>query len=206
MEFINLILALVIVITIHEFTHAWVANYFGDPTAKLHGRLTLNPLAHLDPLGTLMIFLIRIGWGKPVPVNPAYFKNPKRDEAITAVAGPLSNLAMAALLAIPLKYFGARMSPVIATFLATVLDISIILFAFNMLPFPPLDGSKFLQLLMPKRFERVYEQYLRNGSMYFIGFLLIDNFILAKYFGFSVLSLFIGEIYTFVKAAVFLGT
>lgn len=206
MEFINLILALVIVITVHEFTHAWVANYFGDPTAKLQGRVTLNPLAHLDPIGTLMIFLIRIGWGKPVPVNPMYFKNPKRDEAITAVAGPLSNLAMAALLAIPLKYFGARMSPVIATFLATVLDISIILFAFNMLPFPPLDGSKFLQLLMPKRFERAYEQYLRNGSMYFIGFLLIDNFILAKYFGFSILSRFIGEIYTFVKAAVFLGT
>lgn len=206
MEFVFLIVALVIVITIHEFSHAWTANLLGDPTAKHEGRVSLNPLKHLDPIGTIMIFLIHIGWGKPVPVNPAYFKNRRRDEALTALAGPLSNLVLAIFVAIPLKYFGHLMFQEAFMFLQVLLDISIILFAFNMLPFPPLDGSKFLGWLIPKNYKHLYDLYLQNGTIYFLVFLLIDRFLLLRFFGFSILSEFIGFIFTVVKSAIFLGT
>lgn len=201
-----LLLALLIVITIHECSHAVVANFFGDPTARLAGRISLNPLKHLDPIGVIMMIMIHIGWGKPVPVNPRYFKNPKRENALTALAGPGSNLLLAIILAVPLKYLGAKMPLEVATFLATLLDVNILLFAFNMLPFPPLDGSKIVGMFIPKRFEHRYHDYLENGVAYFVIFLLFDQFILGRLFGYSILSQFIGFIYTFVKSMVFLGT
>jgi len=206
MDLILSFIALVIVITIHEFSHAWVANYLGDPTARLAGRISLNPIRHLDPLGTLMMFLIRIGWGKPVPVNPGNFRNPRRDEALTALAGPVSNLVLAILLAIPIKYFGGMMIPSVADFFELVLDISIILFAFNMLPFPPLDGSKFFRLIIPRRFRYAYENFMEKGAVYFFIFLLLDQFILARSFNFSVLWAFISYVYVAVKSLVFLGS
>jgi Zn-dependent protease len=206
MEFLALIASLVIVITIHEFSHAWTANYLGDPTARLAGRITLNPLKHLDPLGTIMMFLIRIGWGKPVPVNTGNFRNPRKDEAITALAGPLSNLLLAVAVMIPIKYFDQFLLPEVAMFLNYLLDVSIILFAFNMLPFPPLDGSKFFQLAVPRRFRFVYDQFLEKGSVYFLLFLLIDQFVLVRVLGFSILFQFIGFIFTFVKSLIFLGS
>lgn len=212
MDFVYLIVALVVVITIHEFSHAWVANYLGDPTAKLAGRISLNPLKHLDPLGTLLIFLIQIGWGKPVPVNPYYFKKPKRDESLTALAGPLSNLILAIAFAIPVKYFATTLvqlqisgEPVVLGLLEAIVDMSIVLFAFNMLPFPPLDGSKFVQLIIPKRFERTYEHYLRNGQMYFLLFLVFDRFFLLRILGFTLLGEFIWRVFALIKGAIFLG-
>ncbi len=206
MEFLYLIASLVIVITIHEFSHAWTAFKLGDPTAKFEGRVSLNPLRHLDPIGTLMMFLVHIGWGKPVPVNPKYFKNRTRDEALTALAGPLSNLILAVVIAIPLKYYGDRMFDQVFVFLNILMDISIILFAFNMLPFPPLDGSKFLGWFIPRKYKPKYDLYLQNGTVYFLIFLVTDRFLLLKIFGFSFLSEFIGVIFTFVKTAIFLGT
>lgn len=205
LNFVLVLVALVIVITIHEFSHAWVANYFGDPTPKVNGRVTLNPLKHLDPIGTLMMFLVQLGWGKPVPVNPNYFQNPKRDEALTALAGPASNLILALLIAIPLRYFGEMMNADIRFFLVILMDISIILFAFNMLPFPPLDGSKFLGWFIPKAMQRGYAAFLANGTAYFLVFLVLDRFILARYFGFSILSGFIGFVLDLVKSVIFLG-
>lgn len=212
MDFVYLIVALVLVITIHEFSHAWVANYLGDPTARLEGRVSLNPLKHLDPLGTILIFLIQIGWGKPVPVNPYYFKKPKRDESLTALAGPLSNLILAIAFAIPLKYAGTTLAqitlggePVLLGLLGAVVDMSIVLFAFNMLPFPPLDGSKFVQLLIPRRYEHLYKNYLHNGTMYFLLFLLFDRFLLLRIFGFTLLGQFIWTIFGAIKGAIFLG-
>ena len=201
-----MIIALVVVITIHEFSHAWVANYLGDPTARLEGRISLNPLRHLDPVGTIMIFLIHIGWGKPVPVNTAYFKHRRRDEALTALAGPASNLLLAVFVAIPIKYFGNDIIEPVFIFLLTLFDYSIILFAFNMLPFPPLDGSKFLGWIVPKGFHDVYDQFLSNGTVYFLIFLVFDTFILGRMFGFSILSTFIGFVYTAVKSVIFLGS
>lgn len=206
MDLILLILALLIVVTVHEFSHAAVANFFGDPTAKINGRLSLNPLKHLDPIGVLMMFMVHIGWGKPVPVNSRYFKNPKREEALTALAGPGSNLLLAIVLAIPVKYFADTMPHQLTYFLAMLIDVSIYLFAFNMLPFPPLDGSKFIGIFIPKKFEFAYKRYLQSGVTYFVLFLLFDQFFLARAFGYSVLYQFMGIIYTFVKSIIFLGT
>lgn len=201
-----MIAALLIVITIHEFSHAAIANMFGDPTAKLAGRISLNPFVHIDPVGMVMMFLIHIGWGKPVPVNPRYFKNPKRDEALTALAGPMSNLILALILAIPLKYMPTLLPVPLFDFLKLVFDVSIFLFIFNILPFPPLDGSKFFGLFVPKKYEMMYRDYLRNGVVYFALFLLFDYFVVSNILGQSILSLFIGKIYVFLQSVIFLGT
>lgn len=206
LEFIYLIFALVLVVTLHEYAHAYVANFLGDPTPKHHGRLTLNPLAHLDPLGTVLMFLVGIGWGKPVPVNRAYFKKPLAYEAIVAVAGPLMNLLIAIVVLIPLKYFLNYLNVELSVLLSTIFDVSILLFAFNMLPFPPLDGSKFLQLMIPRRWQHHYQYYLANASMYFMCFLIVDNFIFAKYLHFSVLSWLVGWIVLGVKTVLFMGS
>jgi Zn-dependent protease len=206
MELLYFILALVIVVTVHEFSHAWVAHKLGDPTAKIAGRLTLNPLAHLDLVGTLMLFLVHIGWGKPVPVNPHYFKHPKRDEALTAFAGPLSSLVLALVLTLPLKYLPLVMPEFVFQLLATVLDVSLLLFIFNILPFPPLDGSKIVGIFVPQKFQRLYQHYLQNGMIYFAVFLLFDQFVLARTFQFSILQYVIGTAFTFIKTLLFLGT
>jgi Zn-dependent protease len=206
LDFLLVIIALLIVVTIHEFSHAWVANLLGDPTAKMAGRISLNPLHHLDPIGTIMMFFVHIGWGKPVPVNLRFFKNPKRDGSLTALAGPASNLLLALVLALPLKYLGLYIPYWIGYFMAMVLDASILLFAFNMLPFPPLDGSKIIGVFIPRKFEGAYERYLSHGVTYFVLFLLFDQFVLARVLGYSVLSQFMGIIFTFVKSLVFLGT
>lgn len=203
---LTVIAALLIVVTIHEFCHAWAASILGDPTAKLEGRLSLNPLRHLDPIGVIMMLLIHIGWGKPVPVNPRYFKNPKFGNAMTALAGPLSNLVLAVVLAIPLKYFPQILPDQVNYFLATVLDVSILLFAFNMLPLPPLDGSKIIGFFVPKKYEAAYARFLHSGVAYFVIFLLFDQFVLSRLFGFSILAYFMGVIYTFIKSIIFLGT
>ncbi len=200
------LIALVIVITIHEFSHAWVANYFGDPTAKLAGRISLNPLAHLDIVGTLMLFIIHIGWGKPVPVNPNNFAKPKRDNALTALAGPAANLILAVFIAIPLKYLPPTFFTPLTRFLSATWDVSITLFAFNMLPFPPLDGSKILGMIIPDRWHGTYERYLQNGIIYFAIFLLFDQFILAPNFQFSILGKLVGGITAFFKAFIFFGS
>jgi len=206
LELVFLIIALLIVITVHECAHAWVANYLGDPTAKLAGRVSLNPLKHLDPLGTIMLVLIHIGWGKPVPVNPGYFRKPKRDNALTALAGPAANLLLALILALPLKYWYAYLPSKFVLFLGTLLDVSILLFAFNMLPFPPLDGSKIIEIFIPRKYELAYKRYLQAGFNYFVIFVLFDQFVLARVLGVSILSQFMGIIYTFIKSFIFLGS
>ena len=212
MDLFYIVVALVVVITVHEFSHAWVANYLGDPTARLEGRVSLNPLKHLDPVGTILIFLVRIGWGKPVPVNPSYFKKPRRDEALTALAGPASNLIIALAFAIPIKYFGSTLvqltiagEPVLYYLFGAIIDMSIVLFAFNMLPFPPLDGSKFLAWFIPKQYDRAYQNFLKNGTVYFLVFLVFDQFILYRMFGFSILYEFIGAISGIIKSIIVLG-
>ena len=203
---LTFIVALVVVVTIHEFSHAFVAYKLGDPTAKIAGRVTLNPLAHLDLVGTIMLFLIHIGWGKPVPVNPLYFRKPKRDEALTALAGPFSNLVLALVLVLPIKYLSGYMGSTVTDIVGTVLDVSILLFVFNMIPLPPLDGSKIIGFFIPGRYQRVYRNFLYDGVKYFVIFLLFDQFVLLSIFQFSILQLFIGTTFTFIKSLLFLGT
>ena len=147
------LLALVISLSIHEFSHAWSAYELGDATAKNQGRLTLNPLAHLDPVGAIMIVFMAfsgwgIGWGKPVPVNPYNLRvNPRIGMGLTAAAGPFSNLVLAALSAIPLR-LGLPLPSFLAYFLLVMVYTNISLALFNLIPLPPLDGFSVTQGLL----------------------------------------------------------
>jgi Zn-dependent protease len=147
------LLALVVSISVHEFSHAWSAYQMGDPTARNLGRMTLNPLVHFDPIGALMIVFMAfsgygLGWGKPVPVNPYNLRtNPRVGMGLTAAAGPFSNLVLAALCAIPLRV-GWSLPGLLGAFLWTMVITNVTLAVFNLLPLPPLDGFSVLQGLI----------------------------------------------------------
>jgi Zn-dependent protease len=136
---------LIIAITIHEFAHALIADRLGDPTPRSLGRLSLNPLKHLDPIGTLMIIVARFGWGKPVPIDPYNFHSPRRDELLVSLAGPGSNLFLAGVAGTLNLFLPPAFTPIFYTF--ALINISLALF--NLLPFPPLDGSKIILNLLP---------------------------------------------------------
>ncbi len=160
-------------VTVHELAHGWVAYRFGDPTAKNAGRLTLNPIKHLDLVGTLVFFLTRtIGWAKPVPVNPMYFKDPRRDMIWVSLAGPASNILLAVVSAMvmrmvlgPASMWHSSASYVLKPlfYMAYVsIQINLGLAVFNLIPIPPLDGSRILMGLLPEQMARKYavvEQY-----------------------------------------------
>ncbi len=159
---------------IHELAHGWMAYKLGDTTAKDNGRLSFNPFAHLNPIGTIMIFLFGIGYANPVPVNPNRFKDPKKGMALTALAGPLSNLLMG-FISIFFYYFFAFINPDSNVFLTAVAlffyysaSVNVSLAVFNLLPIPPLDGSRILGGLLSdeayyKYFQ--YERYIMLGVM-----------------------------------------
>lgn len=155
-EMIIMAPAFLFALTAHEFAHGYLAFRLGDPTAANLGRLTMNPLKHLDLMGTIAFFLIQIGWAKPVPIDPRYFQNPRRDLLLVSLAGPGANLAVALASALLLKLLpgvqpllpAAIFWPLIQM-VATSVWINIVLAIFNMLPIPPLDGSKVLCSLLP---------------------------------------------------------
>ena len=153
---------LLFALTFHELAHGYVAYRLGDPTARNAGRLTMNPLKHLDPLGVLAFIIMKIGWAKPVPVDPRYFKNPQKDMLMVALAGPASNVILAIASAILARALVALnllpmfiLQPVIGMLVASVW-INIMLAVFNCLPIPPLDGSKVLMGLLPYEAARSY--------------------------------------------------
>ncbi len=157
-------IGLVISITIHEFAHAWVADRLGDPTPRYQGRITLNPLAHLDPLGTVALLLVGFGWGKPVQFDPYNLKNPLQDAAKIALAGPASNI----LLALVLSFFISltQTSSVIDAVLQAILYINIVLAVFNLVPIHPLDGGKILIAVLPRETALEFDSFMhRYGNV-----------------------------------------
>jgi Zn-dependent protease len=182
----------VLALTIHEFAHGWVANRLGDPTARLQGRLTLNPLAHLDPIGTLAIVLINFGWARPVPVDYRYLSNPRRDMMIIAAAGPVSNLLLATGCAFVYRWIPWGMAGVewawliipIRMMFGTGVVVNVILAIFNLLPIPPLDGSRVVSGLLPLRQALSFNRLEPYGFL--IIFLLFFTGIMSPVFGVAV--------------------
>lgn len=171
---------ILLALTIHEFAHAYVANRLGDPTARDAGRLTLNPLAHLDVLGTIMVFIVSIGWAKPVPVNPNNLKNPRKDMLWISLAGPGSNILMAFGFGLlcrmlnvqhlyPLDFSAMEIMKSMAGY---GMLINLILAFFNIIPLPPLDGSKILAGLLPPQYDRYLQIFTRYGH-YILLFLIV---------------------------------
>jgi Zn-dependent protease len=194
------LVALVVVLTLHECSHAWTASQLGDPTAERAGRISLNPLRHLDLVGTLMLFFAGMGWGKPVPVNPRNFSNPIRDQALTALAGPAANLVVAFLAGIGFHYLPD--SSWAQHFSSALLDLSILLFLFNMFPFPPLDGSKFYVLFLPRRFQERYHEFLDRSTAYFVAFMVVDLYLFPQIFGFSLVWTAVSQLAFWLKTAI----
>jgi len=205
MEFIYFIIALLIAVSVHEFAHALCADQLGDPTPRVAGRLTLNPFKHLDFLGTIMLFLVHFGWGKPVPINPRYFKRPLQYSALTALSGPAANFLIAIMIAVFLKHTWIFLPDFIYVILMTIFEINLVLGAFNLLPLPPLDGSKILGLFVPRKYSNLYLKYLSVGPVYFVIFAAADYFLFSRWFGFSIFGYITGIIYNYLHALLFLG-
>ncbi len=190
---------ILLALTFHEYAHAYIANRYGDDTAKKSGRLSLNPLRHLDPLGTIMIFLVHFGWAKPVPVNPYNLRNPKKDMLWISAAGPLSNILLALvcglLLRVLSEFSGAvdrnSLTATISLMLFLSVQINLALAVFNILPIAPLDGSKILFGLLPAGYGKAIFALERYGP-----FILIGLIIFGRFTGVSILG---GLIWPFVK-------
>ncbi len=177
------VITLLIAFTIHELAHAWSAHKLGDDTAKNLGRLTLNPLAHLDPMGTLLLIVAGFGWAKPVPVNPYNLRiGPKTGMGVVALAGPVSNIIMAILAALPFRLglmdvaFGttAGFLPSFGFVLTQFVWINLILALFNMIPVPPLDGSKVLMWLLPDELSASFQSIERVGPILLLALVFTD--------------------------------
>ena len=216
-----MLVPLMAAIVLHEYAHGRVAYFFGDPTAKSLGRLTLNPLPHIDLYGSIIVPLILFlipggfifGWAKPVPINAARLHNPKRDMALVAIAGPLMNLFLAIISGLLLALFlyidptlqenwppqpgveprgdllGMLLVPLTAMALFSML-INIVLFAFNLLPLPPLDGSRVLVGILPPKQAMTLSRLEPYGMLVVVGLLMVNSYI-------PILSLYIGSIQKF---------
>ncbi len=216
------ILPLMMAVVLHEYAHGWVAHHYGDDTARSQGRLTLNPLKHIDPFGTIIVPLLCLlapggflfGWAKPVPVNPNRLRNPRRDMALVAAAGPAMNFALAMASGVFLSFLltidptlqanwppqaeveprsdalGMLLLPLVAMSLFSII-INTLLFAFNLLPIPPLDGGRILTSLLPYRSALALSRVEPYGMFILVGLFFLDDRV-------PIISTFIRTIFQFI--------
>ena len=193
--FIIEVVVILLSLSFHEFAHAKVADYLGDDTPQRQGRLTINPLAHIDPLGFLAILILNFGWGKPVNINPLNFQKPYRDSAIVSIAGPLTNVTLALISTVILRLVGASLNNNGLLFLEFMIFLNLALAIFNLIPVPPLDGSKVLALFLPLQYRYNYESFLNKYSIFVILVLVLPIFN-----GQSVISMILGPIVTTIES------
>ena len=188
-QLVVVFLVLIFSLTVHESAHAWAAAWLGDPTAKRLGRITLNPAAHVDPIGTLVLPLVAfasgapiIGWAKPVPVHRQNLKNQRRDFLYIAAAGPASNIVLALIAAVALRVFPVSPISVAGWFelpvwavAATLFELNLLLAVFNMVPIPPLDGSNVLAGVLPANLSSTYDRIVRPWGFVILYALLLTG-------------------------------
>ena len=205
-NFLLLAPPILLAITFHEYAHGWMALKFGDPTAKMLGRLSLNPLVHLDPIGTMMLFLVHFGWAKPVPVDPRYFSDPKRQMLWVALAGPVANMILAFASGLLIVGFATSNlmsdsnTALFGNMLFYSLQIKLALAVFNMLPIPPLDGSKILRGLLPYEYEHIAIQMEQYGP-----WVLMSIILFGLVTGVSIFWVFIGPFVGFFSSLLTFG-
>jgi Zn-dependent protease len=192
-----IILVLAIAFSVHEFAHAFVAYKFGDPTAQKQGRLTLSPLKHLDPFGTIAIILFGFGWARPVPVNRNNFKNPRLAGILTTIAGPISNFLLAVIGVVVwsilvksgfITSVPTALAQTLYDFFTKFLGINVVLFVFNLIPLPPLDGYRIIEDLVSNNIRAKMTQYEAYGSVIFLILVLtpLDKYTIQPIFSVAV--------------------
>jgi len=193
--FFAIFASLIVAVTIHEFAHAYTAERLGDPTPRHQGRLTLNPLAHLHPMGTLFILFTGFGWGRPVQFDPFNLDNPRRDAALISFAGPLSNIALASIASIILRFSLTPFSPLgfLYPFFFFLIRLNVVLAIFNLIPMHPLDGGKILVGLLPPKDAAAADLFMNR-----YGLIVLILLIFPILGGASPVSLFISPIVNFL--------
>lgn len=185
--FVLWLLAIVFGITVHEFGHALAATMLGDPTARDKGRLTLNPVAHIDLFGFLMLLFAGFGWGKPTPFNPYNLRIPRWGPAIVGMAGPAMNLVFVAVFGLAFRLIANALNlgpeNYLMTFLVLLIQINVILLVFNLLPIPPLDGSKVLFSILPAHMDEFRARFEQQGPFLLLMLIIADNFLGINIFG-----------------------
>ena len=172
LAFLFLLLAILVALVIHEFSHAFAADKLGDPNPRLAGRVSLNPLRHLDPWGTLLIIITGYGWGKPVSFDPYNLKDPVKDGALIAAAGPISNLLLALIIGLFLRFAPFNFPLLLLEFLLTLFSVNLSLAVFNLVPIYPLDGHHILRVFLPSRARAAYDHFNHTFGI-FVAFLFI---------------------------------
>jgi Zn-dependent protease len=206
LEFAIRIAALVVAVAFHEFAHAFVALQLGDATAKMLGRVSLNPIRHLDLFGSLAFLFIGFGWGKPVPINPYNMRgvSPMVGAAISALAGPASNVLLAFIATLPMRFgIVGTLDPLTAFFIQSLIAVNIALAAFNFLPIPPLDGFSLARLVLPRHISAMLEQY---GMFILIALVFLPQIVgMMGYRGADPLSTVLRPLLMLIRDIVFFG-